>query len=131
MLRIFADETSILKSDDVTNCIWFVFSQAQKDLLDAELDVYSASTNGENTLALQRRLNLLKSEVSVAFTIRAPLSTHRLVPCRRRIAAAGVAGEAGAVAGAIFIALSAPEPISIVVRANYESPVFTTTKETK
>nr|NP_001071908.1 zinc finger protein [Ciona intestinalis]BAE93295.1 zinc finger protein [Ciona intestinalis] len=37
-------------------------SQKQKDLLDAELDLYNASTNGENTVSLKQKLNQLKVE---------------------------------------------------------------------
>ena len=43
--------------------------KAQKELLDAELDVYNASTNGENAVALKRKLNLLKSEVGLSSSI--------------------------------------------------------------
>jgi len=37
--------------------------QNQKDLLDTELDLYNASSNGDNAMGLKRKINQLKSEV--------------------------------------------------------------------
>ena len=38
-------------------------TQKQKSLLDAEMDLFNASTAGENTFTLKRKLNQLKMEV--------------------------------------------------------------------
>ena len=42
----------------------FYIIKAQKDLLDTELDLYNAASNGENATGLKRKLILMKAEVS-------------------------------------------------------------------